>query len=163
NAAGSACHHGHAAVQAEQSIIIVVAQGIQSETPLFHGMKSSCPNNSALVLISPLAILVISSRVSSPVSSTVFSPEMMGPASRSMIAGIRRANSEFVEILITGAIGLPVGVPSPVVKRTTFAPEPTCAETDSTSLPGVHKRFKPAVVAYSGKSSTAVTGDVPPF
>ena len=55
----------------------------------------------------------------------------------SMMSGMRRASSEFVESFITGVIGFPVGVPSPVVKTTTFAPAPTCALTHSTSLPGV--------------------------
>src|SRR5262245_19467110 len=80
-----------------------------------------------------------------------------------MMSGIRCFNSELVAIFRTGQIGLPVGGPSPVVKSTMFAPDPTSAVTDSTSFPGVQSRFNPGAVAYSGKSSTADTGDVPPF
>ena len=36
-------------------------------------------------------------------------------------------------------MGLPVGVPKPVVNNTTLAPLATSAVVDSTSLPGVHK------------------------
>jgi hypothetical protein len=61
-----------------------------------------------------------------------------GPASKSMMSAMRSARVELVEILITGAMGLPVGVPRPVVKSTRFDPAPTCAVTLSTSLPGVH-------------------------
>ena len=77
-------------------------------------------------------------------------PEMIGPVSKSTMSGIRCASCEFVESLTTGVIGFPVGVPSPVVNRTMLAPAPTCAVTHSTSLPGVHCRFKPGVVQYSG-------------
>src|SRR5260370_12889850 len=80
-----------------------------------------------------------------------------------MMWGMGWGRCELVGILITGAIGLRVGVPRPVVNTQTLAPEPTWAVTDSTSLPGVHNRFNPGSVAYSGKSSTSVTGDVPPF
>ena len=49
-----------------------------------------------------------------------------------------------------GAIGFPVGVPSPVVNKTTWAPAPTCAVTHSTSFPGVHCKCNPGSVEYSG-------------
>ena len=49
-----------------------------------------------------------------------------------------------MEILTTGATGLPVGVPRPVVKRMRLTPAPTCAVTLSTSLPGVHSRLNRA-------------------
>ena len=75
---------------------------------------------------------------------------MTPPVSISMISAIRCARFELVEIFRTGAIGFPVGVPNPVVNRITLAPAPTCAETDSTSLPGVHCRFNPGSVQYSG-------------
>src|ERR1700719_1434115 len=78
----------------------------------------------------------------------VFCPEIMLPASMSMMSGIFSVSREFVEIFTTGAIGFPVGVPKPVVKRSRFAPAPTCAVTHSTSLPGVHWRLSPAVVAH---------------
>jgi hypothetical protein len=74
----------------------------------------------------------------------------MAPLSIAMMSGMRRARSELVDSLMTGATGLPVGVPSPVVNRTTLAPAPTCAVTHSTSLPGVHCKFKPGWEAYSG-------------
>src|SRR5579863_8963801 len=70
---------------------------------------------------------------------------------------------ELVEILRTGATGLPVGVPRPVVKRTRFAPAPAWAVTHSTSLPGVQRRLRPGVFAYSGKSRTSRTGATPPL
>src|SRR5437763_7218402 len=81
------------------------------ETPLFHGIKSSWASDSALVCTSPLATRRMSSKIVSPISSTVLSPEMMGPASMSIMSGIRCARFVFVEILTTGAMGLPVGVP----------------------------------------------------
>src|SRR5579862_1300924 len=111
---------------------------LQRETPRFHGMKSFCASNSALVCISPLATCTTRSRISSPISSIVVLPRMMSPALTSMMSGIRWASAELVEIFTTGAMGLPVGVPSPVVKSTTLAPAATCAVTHSTSLPGVH-------------------------
>ena len=49
-------------------------------------------------------------------------------------------------IFITGAIGLPVGVPSPVVNTTTCAPPPTMPVTDSTSSPGVSMTVSPLLV-----------------
>ena len=47
-------------------------------------------------------------------------------------------------------MGFPVGVPSPVVNNTRFAPAPTCAVTHSTSFPGVHWRWRPGTLEYSG-------------
>ncbi len=93
-------------------------------------MKSSWPSNSAFVRASPLATPITCSRIVSPIFSMLVSPVMMLPVSMSMMSAIRRARFEFVAIFKTGAIGFPVGVPRPVVKRTTFAPAPTCAETD---------------------------------
>jgi hypothetical protein len=55
-----------------------------------------------------------------------------------------------VDNFSTGVIGLPVGVPRPVVNKTMFAPEPTSAVVDSISLPGVHSRFNPGFVTFSG-------------
>src|SRR5437588_81239 len=103
-----------------------------------------------LLRISPLPTLRVKLRIASPVSSMLASPAIMAPVSMSMMSGMRLANAEFEDILITGAIGLPVGVPNPVVNRTTFAPAATWAVTHSTSFPGVHKRFNPGSVAYSG-------------
>ena len=76
------------------------------------------------------------------------SPLTMPPASKSMMSAMRSASVELVEIFTTGATGLPVGVPRPVVKSTRFAPAPACAVTHSTSLPGVQSRLSPGVVAY---------------
>src|SRR5262249_12611458 len=141
----------------------ITAEPTHSDTPLFHGIKSSWASDSALVWTSPLATRTIRSRTASPISSTVLSPEMIGPASMSMMSGILCARLQFVEILITGAMGLPVGVPKPVVNNPPLAPDPTCALTPSTSLPGVQSKVRPGFLAYSGKSSTSVTGEVPPF
>ena len=49
---------------------------------------------------------------------------MIAPVSMSMMSCMRCARFEFVESFTTGAIGLPVGVPSPVVNKTTLAPAP---------------------------------------
>ena len=78
------------AVESKQLRIIAVE--IQSETPLFQGMKSSWPSSSALVFTSPLAILIISSRMRSPASSTDSSPAMMVPVSISIASDMRCAN-----------------------------------------------------------------------
>src|SRR5207245_3735681 len=54
-AADAACgagDNGHFTVQPEAIRILLVV--LQSETPLFHGMKSSCPSCSAFVRVSPL-------------------------------------------------------------------------------------------------------------
>ncbi len=74
----------------------------------------------------------------------------MRPQSMSIRSAIRVASAVLVASLTTGAIGLPVGVPRPVVKSTTLAPAPTCAVVASTSLPGVQSKLSPGVVAYSG-------------
>src|SRR5258708_29151717 len=112
-AARTASHDRYLAVQPEQSI--AVRRCTQRETPRFHGIKSSCAKDSALVLTSPLPILVTNSRIPSPASSTVFWPAMIGPASKSMMAAMRCARAELVAIFTTGAIGFPVGVPNPIV------------------------------------------------
>src|SRR5437899_11674719 len=121
----------------------------QRDTPLFHGMKSSWSSSSAFVF-RPLATRSMSSRRASDDSSGVDRPEMMGPQSKSMMSGMRWLSAVLVEILITGAIGFPVGVPNPVVNMTMLAPEPTCAVTASTSLPGEQSKLRPDCVAYSG-------------
>src|SRR6266852_2036130 len=136
DAAGSARDDGALAVKAEIRRIVIVV--FQSDTPLFQGMKSSCASNSALVRISPLDTCRTKSRIASADSSSVGDPEITPPASKSIMSDMRRARSEFVEILTTGGIGLPVGVPNPVVNRTTLVPAPACAVTHSTSFPGVH-------------------------
>src|ERR1700751_3879239 len=123
---------------------------VQRETPLFHGMKSFWASTSAFVWTRPLATSITLSRIASPMCSIVTSPSMVGPVSKSTISAMRRARLEFVEIFTTGAIGFPVGVPNPVVKSTTLAPAPTWAVTHSTSFPGVHCKFSPGSVEYSG-------------
>ncbi|MNH42859.1 hypothetical protein D3C86_1536440 [compost metagenome] len=80
----------------------------------------------------------------------VSSPSIIGPVSKSMISLILLNNLVLLDILTTGAIGFPVGVPNPVVKSTILAPEPTSAVVDSTSLPGVQSKFKPGLVTFSG-------------
>src|SRR5215472_16067180 len=128
----------------------VAALEHHSDTPLFHGMKSFCDKSSAFVYTSPLATRTTSPKMSSPTFSIVVSPLTMLPVSISMMSAMRAASCEFVEIFTTGAIGLPVGVPRPVVNNTTLAPAAVCAVTHSTSLPGVHSRFSPGRVANSG-------------
>src|SRR5256884_5297117 len=81
--------------------------------------------------------------MTSPICSMVVFPEMIEPASISMMSGMRPARPELVEIFKTGAMGFPVGVPNPVVNNTTFAPAATCAVTHSTSFPAVHCRLRP--------------------
>src|SRR5215204_5273495 len=88
---------------------------------------------------------------------------MMVPQLMSKMSPILENVFELEDNFTTGAIGLPVGVPSPVVKRTIFAPDPTSAVVLSTSLPGVQSRFNPGFFTFSGYSGTLVTGDVPPF
>ena len=63
--------------------------------------------------------------------------------------GIRCASLVLEETLITGVTGFPVGVPRPVVKRMMLAPEPARPVVDSTSLPGVQRRFNPGMLTYS--------------
>ena len=63
---------------------------------------------------------------------------------------MRLNNLVLVAILTTGAIGLPVGVPKPVVNKTIFAAAATTAVVDSTSLPGVHNKLRPGLVTFSG-------------
>ena len=48
-----------------------------------------------------------------------------------------------VAILRTGTMGLPVGVPRPVVKQTTLAPLDTNPDTDGVSKPGESMITKP--------------------
>ena len=76
-------------------------------------------------------------------------PLMMGPQSISIISFIFFANIELVATFITGQTGLPVGVPNPVVNKMSVAPEAAFPVVASTSLPGVHTRLKPGLVAAS--------------
>ena len=46
----------------------------------------------------------------------------MGPASMSIMSAMRPASALLVATLITGQIGLPVGVPRPVVNKISVAP-----------------------------------------
>lgn len=75
---------------------------------------------------------------------------IIDPVLISMMSGMRSYNVVLVEIFITGTIGFPVGVPRPVVNNTMFAPPATSAVVDSTSFPGVHKRFSPCFVYTCG-------------
>ena len=63
-----------------------------------------------------------------------------------VVAPSRPAVRALPVIFITGAIGLPVGVPRPVVNTTTCAPPPTMPVTDSTSRPGVSITVSPFCV-----------------
>src|SRR5581483_7813653 len=83
NAAGAAGDGSYSAFQPECPVSVRVL--FQRETPLFQGIKSSCPSCSALVSISPLATLTTSSIMASPICSTVFCPEMTGPVSISIM------------------------------------------------------------------------------
>src|SRR5208282_5970401 len=122
NSAAASGDDGGFAVQSECTCNVRM---FQSDTPLFQGMKSSWRSNSALVYTSPLATRTTRSRIASPISSTVLPPLMIAPVSMSMMSCIRCARVEFVEILMTGAMGFPVGVPNPLVNKTAFAPAAT--------------------------------------
>ena len=69
--------------------------------------------------------------------------DMTPLTSRSRLLAICRAVRAFPVMLITGAMGFPVGVPRPVVNTTTCAPPPTMPVTDSTSRPGVSITVSP--------------------
>ena len=94
----------------------------------------------------------------SAASSSVSVSPMTPLTSRSMLSAICFAVRALPVILMTGATGLPVGVPRPVVKTTTCAPPPTMPVTDSTSSPGVSMTVRPDFVmrpAYGTTSTTA--------
>ena len=76
---------------------------------------------------------------------------------------MRVANFVLVATFITGQIGLPVGVPKPVVNNISVAPLAAFPVVASTSLPGVQTRFSPDLVAGSVESKTSTPGAVPPF
>src|SRR5438874_3514714 len=86
NAASAAGDNCHLVIEPERPI---TPGPTHRETPLFHGIKSSWASDSALVCTSPLATRMMRSKIASPISSTVFSPEMIGPASMSMMSRIR--------------------------------------------------------------------------
>ena len=66
NATARPRNDGDLAVETERSGLSGL--GVQSETPLFQGMKSSWALISAFVRISPLAVRTVKSRISSPIS-----------------------------------------------------------------------------------------------
>ncbi|MNI08928.1 hypothetical protein D3C73_619800 [compost metagenome] len=66
-----------------------------------------------------------------------------------MISDMWVASRLLVAILIVGQIGLPVGVPRPVVNSMRVAPAATFPVVASTSLPGVQTRLSPALFAGS--------------
>ena len=90
NSTGAASDDSGFAIKAKKLRVVPVE--IQSETPLFQGMKSSWPSSSALVFTSPLATLMISSKIRSPASSTDSSPVMMVPVSTSIASDMRWAS-----------------------------------------------------------------------
>src|SRR5690349_10304865 len=65
DATPAAGHNGGFSVQSE--ILHAAAGALQSEIPLFHGIKSSWPFPSAFVGASPLAVRMTNSRTSSPI------------------------------------------------------------------------------------------------
>ena len=98
----------------------------------------------------PLATSTRSSINFSPADCRLSSPEMMVPALKSMISGILWDKVVLEETLITGLIGFPVGVPSPVVNKMIVAPLPANAVVLSTSFPGVQSTLRPQFLMYSG-------------
>ena len=50
------------------------------------------------------------------------------------MSGIRLKRSVLLEILITGATGLPVGVPRPVENNMMFAPAPPMAVVNGSAI-----------------------------
>src|SRR5258706_16418270 len=83
--------------------------------------NSRCFPRSAAVC-SPEAVATMSSKISSPTSASEAVPSAIRPASRSMCSEKSSVVRLLLEILITGTIGEPVGVPRPVVKQTSCAP-----------------------------------------
>ena len=73
----------------------------------------------------------------------VLVPSTTDPELKSIISLIFLKTDVLDDIFITGVIGLPVGVPRPVVKIIRLAPEPAMAVVLSTSFPGVHNKFNP--------------------
>ena len=76
-------------------------------------------------------------------------PSIIVPVLKSIISAILLYKLVLEETFKTGTAGFPVGVPKPVVNKIILAPEPASAVVDSTSFPGVHKRFKPGIVICS--------------
>ena len=88
------------------------------------------------------------------------SPDIPLNVSRSFLqadSNVKKINSHITkkvadkleEIFKTGQIGLPIGLPKPVVNMITLAPEPAKPVVHSASLPGVQSKFKPDLVACS--------------
>ena len=91
----------------------------------------------------PLATFMMNSSNALAQSSIVSVPSIIEPVLKSIMSFILVYSLVFVDTFITGTAGLPVGVPSPVVNKIKLAPEPARPVVDSTSLPGVHNKFKP--------------------
>ena len=117
--------------------------------PLFHGIKSFWPSSRAQTFTLPLATSKIKFKSFSPQSLIVLVPSIIVPVLKSIISAILLYKLVLEETLITGTAGFPVGVPKPVVNKIIFAPDPASAVVDSTSFPGVHKRFKPGIIVCS--------------
>ncbi|MNW10533.1 hypothetical protein D3C71_2077740 [compost metagenome] len=73
----------------------------------------------------------------------VFSPSIIGPVLISIMSAICVASFVLVATLMTGQMGLPVGVPSPVVNKINVAPDAVFPVVASTSLPGVQTKLSP--------------------
>src|SRR5690606_1879083 len=119
------------------------------DTPRFQGIKYTTISRPAWGMNSPHDAFIQYSSISSPISSMGLSPEIIGPQSISMISLILLVKAVLEETLITGHIGFPVGVPRPVVNKISVAPLAALPVVASTSLPGVHTRFKPDLNAGS--------------
>ena len=76
-------------------------------------------------------------------------PFITVPASRSMMSFILSNKLVLLDIFKTGDIGLPVGVPRPVVKIIILQPDPARPVVLSTSFPGVQTKFKPVLLIFS--------------
>ncbi|MNR54448.1 hypothetical protein D3C85_1746310 [compost metagenome] len=73
----------------------------------------------------------------------VFSPSIIGPVLISIMSAICVASFVLVATLMTGQMGLPVGVPRPVVNKINVAPDAVFPVVASTSLPGVQTKLSP--------------------
>jgi len=142
----------------------------RSGEPLRHPKSNAAAVTAAariFVMQSSGGITALASAASEPVRTVLSGPAggVVGAAASARRSGFERiiafdmGGTSTDVSLVEGAIatandaqvaGFPVGVPNPVVNKTTFAPAPTCAVTHSTSLPGVHCRCNPGPEEYSG-------------
>ncbi len=69
---------------------------------------------------------------------------MVAEASKSVLSAMARAVSRLAVRRKTGAMALPVGVPRPVEKTTSWQPPATSPEMEVGSLPGVSMITRPS-------------------